>query len=50
MLSEFLDICDRKGFVKPTVYEGNYSILRRSAEKDLFPLLRRHSIRFEAYR
>ncbi|KAK5128758.1 hypothetical protein LTR85_000091 [Meristemomyces frigidus] len=49
MLQEWLDIADREGFVKPTVFEGQYNLFCRSYEETLFPLLRKHSIHFIAY-
>jgi len=44
-----LDICDKQGFVRPSVYQGGYNALARAGEKELFPLLRRHNIAFYAY-
>lgn len=50
MLSDFIKICDREGYIKPTVYEGPYNLLRRTTEKDISPILREPGIRFETYR
>ncbi|KAF4987658.1 hypothetical protein FGRMN_10249, partial [Fusarium graminum] len=44
-----IDICEERGFVKPSVYQGMYNPIARSGEKDLFPVLRRHGIAFYAY-
>ncbi|KAF5669996.1 potassium channel beta subunit [Fusarium heterosporum] len=44
-----LDICEKHGFVKPSVYQGSYNPIARSGEKDLFPVLRKHGIAFYAY-
>jgi aflatoxin B1 aldehyde reductase len=44
-----LDICERQGFVRPSVYQGGYNALARAGEKELFPLLRQHNIAFYAY-
>ncbi|KAJ9143392.1 Aflatoxin B1 aldehyde reductase member 2 [Pleurostoma richardsiae] len=48
-VEEILQICEARGFVKPTVYEGQYNPIVRGAEKELFPLLRKHSIAFYAW-
>lgn len=50
MLEEFLDICEEKGFVKPSVFQGQYNAVCRRPEQDLMPLLRKHGIAFYAYR
>jgi len=42
-------ICNRNGWVKPTVYQGMYNLLTRSVEKELFPALRMLGIRFYVY-
>ncbi|AEO64699.1 uncharacterized protein THITE_2110991 [Thermothielavioides terrestris NRRL 8126] len=49
MLAEFLEICDKKGYVKPSVYQGQYNLVRREAETTLFPILRKHGMTFIAY-
>ncbi len=46
----FVEICDRNGYVKPSVYQGHYNAIVRGGEKELFPLLRKHNIAFFAYR
>ncbi|KAI1144899.1 NADP-dependent oxidoreductase domain-containing protein [Nemania diffusa] len=48
-VQKFLDICEEKGYVKPSVYEGHYNAIFRSGEKELFPLLRKHNISFYGY-
>ncbi|KAI1127658.1 Aldo/keto reductase [Nemania abortiva] len=48
MLADFIDVCEREGYVKPTVYQGNYNLLSRDHEK-IFPTLRRYGIRFDAH-
>jgi len=45
-----LRVCTEKGYVKPTVYQGDYSLVNRGAEKHLFPLLREHGIAYNAFR
>lgn len=48
MLTEFIDICEREGYVKPTVYQGLYNIIDRRHES-LFDLIRKHDMRFIAH-
>ena len=49
-MQKFIEICEQKGFTKPTVYQGHYNAIVRGGEKELFPLLRKHNIAFFAYR
>lgn len=49
-VEQFVSLSNTKGFVKPTVYQGQYNPIVRGAEKDLFPVLRKHGIAFYAYR
>ena len=49
-VEKVLKICEEKGFVKPSVYQGQYNPVVRSGEKELFPLLRKHRIAFYAWR
>ncbi|KAF4953302.1 hypothetical protein FGADI_6068 [Fusarium gaditjirri] len=42
-------ICQEHDLVKPSVYQGEYNPIARSAEKELFPILRRHGIAFYAF-
>lgn len=42
-------ICDRNGWVKPTLYQGMYNAVTRQVEMELFPALRKLGIRFYAY-
>ncbi|KAI1463213.1 Aldo/keto reductase [Daldinia caldariorum] len=48
-VQRFLDICEEKGYVKPSLFQGHYNPLVRGNEKALFPLLRKHDIAFYAY-
>ncbi|UKZ88830.1 uncharacterized protein TrAFT101_004564 [Trichoderma asperellum] len=48
-VKQVLEICERRSFVKPSVYEGQYNPVVRGGEKELFPLLRRHNISFYAW-
>ncbi|KAH8649823.1 putative aldo/keto reductase [Xylariales sp. PMI_506] len=50
LVEQMLAICDDKGLVKPTVYQGQYNLIcRGEVEKDLLPVLRRHGIAFNAF-
>ncbi|KAF2792370.1 Aldo/keto reductase [Melanomma pulvis-pyrius CBS 109.77] len=49
MLEEWLEIAGEKGYIKPSVFQGQYNILCRAYEEKLFPLLRKHGITFAAY-
>ncbi|KAI3323570.1 Aldo/keto reductase [Xylariaceae sp. AK1471] len=46
---KMIEICEREGYVKPSVYQGHYNAIVRGGEKELFPLLRQHNIAFFAY-
>jgi aflatoxin B1 aldehyde reductase len=48
-VNQVLQTCHLHGFVAPTVYQGQYNCLCRTAELELFPLLRKHRISFYAY-
>lgn len=48
-LREAYDICLAKGYVLPTVFQGNYSAVARRAEEELLPLLRTLNMSFWAY-
>jgi len=48
-VQEVYDVASSKGYVLPTVYQGNYNPIARHAEDELFPLLRKLNIRFYAY-
>jgi len=43
------DIAKEKGYVLPTVYQGNYNAFARKQEELLFPTLRKLNISFYAY-
>lgn len=49
-VEQTLQICKEKGYVKPTVYQGQYNAVVRGFEKGLFPILRENGIAFYAYR
>ncbi|KAL7931774.1 Aldo/keto reductase [Trichoderma chlorosporum] len=44
-----LKIVKEKGYVAPTVYQGNYNPVARRSETELFPLFRENGISFYAY-
>ncbi|TFA97452.1 Aflatoxin B1 aldehyde reductase member 3 [Trichoderma ghanense] len=48
-VAQVLEICERRGFVKPSVYQGQYNPLVRGGEKELFPLLRKNNMAFYAW-
>ncbi|EPQ29191.1 uncharacterized protein PFL1_03478 [Pseudozyma flocculosa PF-1] len=48
-VEQILDLCDKNGWIKPTVYQGVYNAITRSAEPELFPVLRRHRMAFYAF-
>lgn len=49
MVADVWHICDRYGWVKPTVYEGIYNPLTRKAEIELNDCLNAYGMRFYAY-
>jgi aflatoxin B1 aldehyde reductase len=46
---ELLRICNENGYVKPTVYQGLYNVVIRTAEGPLLPVLRKHKISYYIY-
>ena len=49
MVSDVWHICDKHGWVKPTVFEGVYNPLTRRAEAELNACLNAYGMRFYAY-
>ena len=49
MVADVWHICDKHGWVKPTVFEGIYNPLTRKAEMELNDCLNAYGIRFYAY-
>ena len=43
-------MCEKRGWVRPRVYQGRYNPITRGAEEELFPVLRRWGMGFWAYR
>ncbi|OAP58723.1 hypothetical protein AYL99_07813 [Fonsecaea erecta] len=48
-VEEIVRICEENGFVKPSVYQGQYNPICRGGEERLFAVLREHNIAFYAY-
>ncbi|KAL6702618.1 hypothetical protein ACN47E_001287 [Coniothyrium glycines] len=48
-VQQVYDIAKEKGYVLPTVYQGNYNPVARHLESQLFPTLRKLGIAFYAY-
>lgn len=48
-VQRIVDICEDRGLVKPSVYQGQYNPIARACEKELLPVLRRHGMAFYAY-
>ncbi|KAF2703039.1 Aldo/keto reductase [Pleomassaria siparia CBS 279.74] len=48
-VQEAYDVAKSKGYVLPSVYQGNYSAIARHAETLLFPTLRKLGFAFYAY-
>jgi aflatoxin B1 aldehyde reductase len=48
-VQEVYDVCKSKGYVLPTMYQGNFSPVARHLETLLFPTLKKLGIAFYAY-
>lgn len=48
-VEQIYEICKREGYPLPTVYQGGYNPIHRTAEMDLFPTLRQLGMVFYAY-
>ncbi|KAK1470500.1 aflatoxin B1 aldehyde reductase member 2 [Colletotrichum cuscutae] len=48
-VQRFVNICQERGLVQPSVYQGHYNPLVRGGENDLFPVLRKNGIAFYGY-
>ncbi|KAK9321113.1 NADP-dependent oxidoreductase domain-containing protein [Lipomyces orientalis] len=48
-VQEVYDVMSAKGYVLPTVFQGNYNAVARSYDSELIPLLRKLGMRFYAY-
>lgn len=49
MIQEWLDVAEKHGYVKPTVYQGQYNLLCRGYETTNIPLLRKHNMVINAF-
>ena len=49
-LEELLKVCDEKGYVKPSYYQGQYNALCRRPEDRLLQIVRKHNMSFIAFR
>jgi hypothetical protein len=43
---QITDLCERNDYVKPSVYQGQYSAIVRGGMKELFSLLRKYGMAF----
>lgn len=48
-VAEIVGICERRGFVKPSVYQGMYNPITRALESELLPCLRKFGIDLVIY-
>jgi len=48
-VAQISELCDRYGWIKPTVYQGVYNGIHRLVEPELFPCLRKYGIAFYAF-
>lgn len=48
-LAEYIEICEREGYVKPSVFQGCYNIIDRRHEGATMDLIRKHNITFVAH-
>ncbi|KAJ5754148.1 uncharacterized protein N7511_008301 [Penicillium nucicola] len=48
MIRVWMEVSIDQGFVRPSVYQGQYNVVCRGYEDDLFPVLREFDIAFEA--
>lgn len=48
-VDEIVGLCEKNGWVKPSVYQGHYNAIARRPEKELFPTLRKHGLSYYAY-
>ncbi|KAF2228811.1 Aldo/keto reductase [Viridothelium virens] len=48
-VAQICELCDRHGWIKPSVYQGVYNAIHRTVEHELFPCLRHYGIAYFAY-
>ncbi|KAK8084274.1 Aldo/keto reductase [Apiospora hydei] len=49
MLEEYMAICERSGYIKPSVYQGLYNLIDRRHEGAVMDLVRQHNMTFVAH-
>ncbi|KAG0316042.1 hypothetical protein BGZ97_007515 [Linnemannia gamsii] len=49
IVAQINEICKQNGYVRPSVYQGNYNPIARSVTKELFPCLKHYNMEFYAY-
>lgn len=47
-IKEYVEICEKNGYVKPSVIQDQYNALSRLTE-EFFPFMRQHGMKFNAY-
>ncbi|CAK5268091.1 unnamed protein product [Mycena citricolor] len=48
-VAEICAICERNGWIKPSVYQGLYNAVHRAVEPELFPCLRKFGMAFYGF-
>jgi aflatoxin B1 aldehyde reductase len=48
-VEEIMEIVKKNNYVAPTVYQGLYNAITRTAEEELLPVLRKHKISYYTY-
>jgi len=49
MIEKWMEISNEKGYIKPSIYQGQYNLFCRGYEQTLFPVLRKHGMHFAAF-
>lgn len=49
LVEQWLDVTSANGYVKPSVYQGQYNLLHRTPEDHLLPFLRKNDMTFVAH-
>lgn len=45
-VAQIREICERNGWIKPSIYQGVYNAIHRTVEAELFPCLRHYGLSF----
>lgn len=48
-VAQIAELCDKQGWIKPTVYQGMYNAITRDVERELLPCLSDYNIAFYVY-